>query len=399
MAFGPRVEDAAERSSERFGTSSEPRPDGCLIWVLTETAAAAGPAPVLARSLAARLDRPVRALVTPLDEAPLAPAVERDVIHQLAPGDTAGTIGRFLDHWRPDFGIVIDEPARPRLLAAAHARGIELFHASSHRQTGQSAKRFPAYLREFNRCFAASASDADLLRSHLRKTETQIEISGPLSDTVLAEPYNEQACDELLAHISGRPVWLAVGIEGLEVEVVEAAHRKAFRAAHRLLLILVPSDPLLGDEIAEKLEARGWRVGLRSRSDDINGDIQIYIADTEGELGLWYRLAPATFIGGTLRAAGEPVDPFGPAALGSAVLCGPHHGKSTSRFKALLAQTACMPVANSEELSNAVVTLLAPDQAASLAQAGWSVTTESAHVVERLSEVMEERVYEREDAL
>ncbi len=379
--------------------STESRPDGCLIWVLSETAAEAGPAPVIARAVAERLERPVTALVTPLDDGPLVPGVAGKVIHQLAPGDTEGTITRFLDHWSPDFGLVIGQPARPNLLNAAYKRDVTLYHASSRRAGAAQTRRYPGYFKYFTTCFAASATEANHLRTQLRNTGTEVDITGPLADTVLALPCDDTECTRLTQGLGGRPVWLAADVGTDEIAIIEQAHRKAFRSAHRLLLILVPRERDETGAIVRSLEEKGWRVAQRAMHEEPDSETQIYLGDTEDELGLWYRLAPASFIGGTLQPSIEPSDPFAAAALGSAVLCGPNHGRNPARFAALAAQSACLPVSNADELGEAVITLLAPDKAASLAQSGWSVTTESAHVVERIAEVIEARVYEREDAL
>lgn len=364
--------------------------------MLTETAAEAGPAPALAQALSERIEQPVHMLVTPLEELPLVQSVEDAVIHQFAPGDTEGTIKRFLDHWQPDFGLVIGHPARPQLLANAKARGVPLFQAAARRAMRPQARKWPSYLGRFETCFAASASDATFLRSQLRNSQTQVEITGPLSDTVYALPCNAAECDDLAALLGGRPVWLAADVSVDEVDTVQAAHRKAFRSAHRLLLILVPRDCTDADGMTAKLEDHGWRVARRSNLEEPDPETQIYVADTEDELGLWYRLAPASFIGGSLLPRAEPTDPFNAAALGSAVLHGPNLGRNPSRFQALEASGASMRISGAEDLGEAVITLLAPDKAASLAQAGWSITTESAHVVERVAEVLEERYFAAE---
>ncbi len=395
MALGQHHEEAAARRDEQLGQTDRARPEGCLIWMLTETAEEAGPAPALAFALSQRLEAPVHMLVTPLEDLPLVNAVEQAVIHQFAPGDTEGTIRRFLDHWRPDFGVVVGHPARPQLLAAAQRRDIPLFHAVARRDARTQARKWPSYLGGFDTCFAASASDANFLRSHLRNRDTIVEISGPLSDTVYALPCNAAECDDLANLLGGRPVWLAAEITGGELDTIEAAHRKAFRAAHRLLLIIVPRDGANADRMAKTLEGKGWRVARRTNLEEPDPETQVYLADTEDELGLWYRLAPASFIGGSLDAEVEPTDPFHAAALGSAVLHGGNAGRNPSRFEALNRHGASMRVTNADELGEAVVTLLAPDKAASLAQAGWMATTESAHVVERLAEVLEERVLEK----
>ena len=363
---------------------------------MTETAAAAGPGPALAHAVAGRINRPVHILATPLDESPLVEAVQAEVTHQFAPGDTEGTITRFLDHWRPDFAIVIGYPARPHLLARAHHRRVPLFHATAQRGSTPGARKLPAYLGLFDTCFAASASDANILRSHLRGKSTRVEITGPLSDTVYALHCNEAECSDLSALLGGRPVWLAAEVTRSEIAIIEAAHRKAFRFAHRLLLIVVPRAGEDAHAISAELEALGWRVALRSDLEEPDTDVQIYIADTEDELGLWYRLAPTSFIGGSLTEDVSPTDPFNAAALGSAVLHGPHLGRNSARFNALQSQGASMRVSNADELAEAVITLLAPDKAASLAQGGWAVTTESAHVVERIADIIEERIPDKD---
>ena len=223
-----------------------------------------------------------------------------------------------------------------------------------------------------------------------------IEITGPLKDSVHAPPCNEAECDALVGILGGRPVWLAANVALGEIDKIEAAQRRAFRAAHRMLLILVPEDLEATPEIRERMEKAGWQTTLRSEGGEPEDDVQVYIADTEGEMGLWYRLAPTSFMGGTFVGDVLASDPFDPAALGSAVLHGPLTGDVAPRFRRLAEAGGAIEVAGGDELGEAVQSLLAPDKAAALAQAGWSVTTESAGVVERLDEVMDLALEEAE---
>lgn len=366
--------------------------------MLCEHASEAGPAPAIVRALHERLERPIACLVTPIDETPLVPSVTQAVIHQFAPADSEGTVKRFLDHWSPDIAIVIGRPARPRLLGDAAKRGIPLFYVAATRVTDAAPRRLPTYFPLFEKCLTSSASETNTLRQQFSKIKDRIETTGPLTDTVYALPCDTSECDALAACLGGRPVWLAAEADAKEIDLVEAAHRKAFRSAHRLLLILVPKQSANAEGIAHRLEKQGWRVARRSANEEPDSDTQVYVADTDGELGLWYRLAPASFIGGSTVPGVEPADPFAAAALGSAVLHGTNRGTNSTRFDALAANGASIEVFDADDLGDAVITLLAPDKAASLAQAGWAVTTESAHVVERLAEVIEETIYEREEA-
>lgn len=388
----PVAETAAP--GQRLGQTEIARPPGLLLWFLCDTAAAAGPAAAIAFDLSRRLGEPVHALVTTLRQEPLSPGVARGVLHQAVPVETTGSIQRFLDHWKPDFAVVAGMPARPNLIKAALNRGVPMYHAFTERKP-EGGSRFPAYLAKFRACLAPSAAVSTALDTALAGT-ANVEISGPLSDTAYALPCNEAEVDDLAALLGGRPVWLAAEVTADEAKMIEAAHRKAFRSAHRLLLILVPASPADAPAIAQSFETGGWRVTCRSDQAEPDPDVQVHIADTEGELGLWYRLAPVAFMGGTFRPGGVPTDPYAPAALGSAVLHGPFTGDGPWRYDRLDSTNASVLVRNAEELGEAVVTLLAPDKAASLAQAGWATTTESAHVVERLAELMEEELEARE---
>ena len=340
----------------------------------------------LCKELAFLREEPVHCLVTTESDGMLVPSVARAVIHQLTPVETQGSIRRFLSHWRPDVAVFLGEVDAPKLAAAAADDGIPLFHAATERR---NQKKFPAYLSRFHTCLAASAAEARVLQDQFGSATVQVEITGPLTDTVHALPCNEAECDELGRLLGGRPVWLAAGVHAAEIEMIEIAHRRAFRAAHRMLLVLVPADLEEAPQIRAAFDAAGWETALRSEGAEPDADVQVYIADTEDELGLWYRLAPTSFVGGSFVPDAETADPFDAAALGSAVLHGPHLGGAAPRFRRLSLQGGCMEVSGAEGLGEAVQTLLAPDKAAALAQAGWSVTTESAAVVERLVELMD----------
>ncbi|MGI9394289.1 MAG: 3-deoxy-D-manno-octulosonic acid transferase, partial [Boseongicola sp.] len=153
--------------------------------------------------------------------------------------------------------------------------------------------------------------------------------------------------------------------------------------------IVVPRVPDDGPDILAALEAQGWRTALRSKGEEPEEDIQVYVADTEEEMGLWYRLAPITFMGGTLDPNALASDPFEPASLGSAVVHGPNIGNNSHRFSRLRKANATAELTSPDELGDMIFNLQAPDKAATLAHAGWSLTSESAHVVEKLAELID----------
>lgn len=383
----------APQSSERLGKPTAERPEGCVLWLAAKNAADAGGVVSLAKELTFLREDTVHCLVTTETEASLVPSVAENVIHQLTPVETKGSIERFLDHWQPDVAVFLGDVDAPKLVDAASARGVPLFLTASERG---KVRKFPGYLAKFQTCLAGSAAEARVLRKDLGDAPDKVEITGPFTDTVHAMSCNEAECDDLAKLLGGRPVWLAAGVQPGELPMIETANRRAFRAAHRMLLILVPANL---DDVADMradLDAGGWRTALRSEGGEPDPDIQVYIADTEDELGLWYRLAPTCFMGGSFTPGAAVTDPYDAAALGSAVLHGPHLGDVVPRFDRLTQAGGCMDVTDGDTLGEAVQTLLAPDRAASLAQAGWSVTTESAGMVERLAELIDVALEQRD---
>jgi len=352
-------------------------------------AADTGAITALCQEIARLRGEPVYGLVTSVENAPTVASV---AIHQLVPGETSGSVGRFFDHWAPDIAIVIGPPERPLLIAEAAARGIPLFLAASRRgqiaPDGRLSLLAASLLEHFSKFLASSATEAQAISSGSVEQD-RVTVTGPLSDTVLALPCNQAELDDLGNTLAGRPVWLAAHVIPSEIAAVEAAQRRTIRAAHRLLLIVVPRIPENGAEVSAALEAQGWRTALRSKGEEPDENVQVYVADTEDEVGLWYRLAPITFLGGTFDVEEKASDPFEPASLGSAVVHGPDIGNNSHRFARLKKANATVEVASPDELGDTIFNLLAPDKAAILAHAGWSVTSESAHVVESLAEMID----------
>lgn len=205
----------------------------------------------------------------------------------------------------------------------------------------------------------------------------RITFAGPLGEIPPAPTCNEAERDALAISLRQRPVWLALNIPEPEEAAIIAAHRDALRAAHRLLLILHPADPARGAALKEGLE-RDFQVAQRSDDDPIGSETQVYIVDTEGERGLWYRLASVCFIGGTLSGGVDGPSPLEPASLGCAVLHGPRPGPHQDAFRLLARAGASLPLTRPEDLGAQLCDALRPDMAASLAHRAWQSLSEGA---------------------
>ena len=150
-------------------------------------------------------------------------------------------------------------------------------------------------------------------------------------------------------------------------------------------MILAPRHPERGDALAHSLRAQGWNVAQRSKGEPCRAETEIYLADTLGEMGLWYRLAPVSFVGGSLVEIGGH-NPFEPAGLGSAILFGPNHQNFAAVYKRLLEANAALCVENAESLAATLEEVLSPDVAARYATAAWDVSSEGAQVTDNVLE-------------
>ena len=159
--------------------------------------------------------------------------------------------------------------------------------------------------------------------------------------------------------------------------------------------MIVPRNKSDGVSVARTFSDKGWRVAVQSVKEEPNETVQVFVADDTDDLGLWYRLAPITVIGGSFDPNEPAIDPYEPAALGSAIVAGKEFGVS-ARFDRLKAAAATVEVSDPNELDETMFGLLSPEITAKLAHAGWSVTSESAHVVERLANLINDTLDERE---
>lgn len=384
-----------QRFGERLGKPGMPRPDGLLIWMHAASVGEALSVQELIRRL--REERPEVTILlttgTRTSAELLATRLPPGALHQFAPVDTKPAISGFLDHWKPDLAIWIESELWPRMIHDTAARGIPMMLMNA-RMSPDSYNRWrwlrgvsAALLSRFQRILAQDTQTMGLL-SKLGAPQDRIRTIGTLKEGAQLLPYSEAEHAAFLAEIDGRPLWLASSTHPGEEELMSETHRSLVRRMHRLLMVLVPRHPERGPQIALDLRAEGWEVSLRSAEDDIDLDTQIYVADTLGELGLWYRLAPVSFIGGSLTEIGGH-NPFEPAALGSAILHGPHVFNFADIYDRLTQAKGARLVEGPDALAEAVDDLLAPHKAATMAHAAWEVSSRGAQVTDiALSEVL-----------
>lgn len=364
------------------------RPKGRLVWLH----AGQGSSLASLAQLAQRLFREDRALTFLLTGEAAPPALQgfpKAAVADTLPPDLTPAATAFLAHWSPQVAVLAGSDLPPALICATSDAGIPLLLVDA-RVAGRLAlsDRLRAgmtgsLLARFTRLLAQDAESATGLRRR-GAPAGRIEVAGRIEETTDPLTCNEAEREALARLLHARPVWLAMACPEAEEEAVIAAHAHAMQMAHRMLLILVPADPARGAILAERLSREGWVVARRQAEQEPETDVQAYVADSEGELGLWYRLAPMTFMGGTLLPGGSGRNPFEPAALGSAILHGPHLAPYPDAYGRLAEARATRCAASPEALTALVGELMAPDRAALLAHNAWAVTSGGAEVTERV---------------
>ena len=216
-----------------------------------------------------------------------------------------------------------------------------------------------ALLARFDRILAQDGLAAQQL-ALLGADADRLSVEGSLKEGAAPLPYDEAERMAIARAFSGRPVWLAASTHPGEEETALAAHAHARRATPMLALILAPRHPARGDALAEMLRGRGCSVAQRSKGEPITAETDVYLADTLGEMGLWYRIASVSFVGGSLVDVGGH-NPFEPALLGSAIVHGPHVRNFVDGYRRLAQADAAVLVRSEAELAEAIVATMAPD--------------------------------------
>lgn len=376
------------------GGDRPPRPKGPLIWA---HAAEPDSIPALVQLAArAQAQRPGLNLLITVTDPRVSPDNLPDyAVMDLLPRDQSADSHAFLGHWRPDVGVWHTGHLRSSLLTAARQADIPMLLVDAT-DDGFAENRLPWHRRAdrsalatFETLFVNSANVGRRL-TRIGADPERIEITGRLQEGCAALPCDEDTRTEMAETLATRPIWLAAMIQPDEFPTVIEAHRQAIRAAHRLMLILVPNKPDEGEDMIASLAEQGLRYIRWSDGCTPEETTQVLVADTYGEMGLWYRLSPVTFMGSSLTSGHGGRDPYEPAALGSAILYGPNVSRYIQSYSRFARAGAARIVRDAATLSSAVLRLNAPDQAATMAQAAWEVATEGAEVTDRVLERLED---------
>ena len=350
-----RGKEDPRRLPERMGLPSRDRPKGPLVWMhgasVGETLSLL---PLVERLRAERPD--INLLMTSGTSTSadlMARRLPGSVPHQYVPIDGPRAAKRFLAYWRPDLAIFAEGEVWPNLLLGAKARGAKLALISA-RISAKTAAGWARFPKSAARVFGAF----DLILPQDEASAARLEALGArpggrlnlkLAGTPL--PADAAALAAARAAAEGRPILLAASTHSGEDEMVLDAYAHADRQ-RGALLVIAPRHSERGVGVAVLARSRQFRASIRSRGEPLAGS-QVHVADTLGELGMWFRVAAAAYIGGGMSKRIGGHNPLEAARLDCPVISGPQVRNWAEVYAALEAAGAVSIVRTSRDLGDA----------------------------------------------
>jgi 3-deoxy-D-manno-octulosonic-acid transferase len=357
-----RGKEDPERLGERLGQPGLARPAGRLVWLhaasVGESLAAL---PLIEALQAADPDRRILLTTGTVTSSTLmATRLPDGVIHQFVPVDRPSAWRRFLGHWQPALGLLIESEIWPNLVLEAEAFGLPLVLVNG-RMSARSFARWRragagggALFARFALCLAKSPADGERFRALGIRDVQEV---GNLKQAAAPLPIDPEAREALDAAIGDRPVWLAASTHPGEELLLADCHRHLAAAFPDLLTVIVPRHPERGPGLAAEIRTMGLALARRAAGETPGRETAIYLADTLGELGLFFRLARIAFIGGSLIPHGGQ-NPLEAAKLGCPPVYGPHMANFEEIALALEAAGGARRVGDAGELAELLEGLL-----------------------------------------
>jgi 3-deoxy-D-manno-octulosonic-acid transferase len=352
-----------KRFNERVGRTQKERPAGRLIWLHgASVGESISMLPLINRLLEIYPDVHIMVTTgTTTSAEVMAKRLPERAFHQYLPIDNPVFSTRFIRHWQPNIALWFESEFWPAMLSTIKRKNIPLILING-RISNKSFKRWQQFdfiIKEllgcFTTCLGQSEEDAYRLRVLGAKDAMCL---GNLKYAGLPIPVDADKKAEILSQIGDRPIWLVSSTHNDE-EFKIGRFLKDLQSKHpNLLTIIAPRHPNRGVEIRDKLrDEYNLNVALRSAAENIEEQTEVYIADTIGEMGIWYDISPIVFIGGSLIPHGGQ-NFMEPSRCRDAVIVGPHMHNFTDAMNRAKKADAIIQVNDVIELMDTVSNLL-----------------------------------------
>ncbi len=351
-----------KRFNERIGRPRLKRPEGKLVWLHgASVGESVSMLPLIQRILETYPDAHVIVTTGTVTSADVMnKRLPERAFHQFIPIDNPIFTTRFVKYWHPDVALWFESEFWPAMLSSIRRKNIPLILING-RISNKTFKRWQQFdfiskelLSCFTLCLGQSEEDAYRLRVLGARESLCL---GNLKYAGLPLPIDQKAKTEMQRQIGSRPVWLASSTHDDEEVRIAKVHKRLAEKIPGLLTIISPRHPQRGEEINRKISELGLTAALRSNEQPVTETTDIYIADTIGEMGLWYDLANIVFIGGSLIPHGGQ-NFIEPSRVRDAVIVGPYMHNFTDAINRAKKADAVMQISDTAELEELVLQLM-----------------------------------------
>ncbi|MEO1658835.1 MAG: 3-deoxy-D-manno-octulosonic acid transferase [Pseudomonadota bacterium] len=365
VALKQRVKRGKEdpaRLDERRGKSSIARPDGTVLWLHGASVGESLSILPLIEALSAK-HADLSFLVTTgtvTSAALMAKRLPRSAIHQYVPMDQKHFVRQFLDHWKPDAALFVESELWPVILGECESREIPmaLINGRMSPKSFQNWRSRIGAARELLSVFDVMVAQNDENAERFRfLAGRDVKTLGNLKHAAEPLPSSPEAIAKLEEAIGERRRWLAASTHEGEEAIALSAHREIISSSPETLLILAPRHPARADEIEELCRSQGFATARRSKDEPITSVTQVYLADTLGELGVFYSISDIAFVGGSFLPVGGH-NPLEPARLGCAIMHGEHIFNFADTYQEMRKNGCAALVRNERDLAGALSRLL-----------------------------------------
>ena len=352
-----------KRFNERIGQPSQARPQGRLIWLHgASVGESVSMLPLIHKLLDLSPDINIMVTTGTITSAEvMAKRLPQRAFHQYFPIDTPKFTKNFLKHWQPDLVLWFESELWPAMLSTIKRNNIPLVlvngRISDH--SFKNWKRFSFISKELLSCFSLCLGQSKLDAERLKELGAKEALClGNIKFAGLPLPIDNNKEQTITAQIGSRPVWTVSSTHEDEEYQIGCFLKELGKEVPNLLTIIAPRHPQRGKDIQNRLQNEcQLKTALRSSGEKITPETEVYIADTIGEIGLWYKICRVVFIGGSLIPHGGQ-NFMEAARMQDAVLVGPYMHNFKEAIEHALQADAVIQIKNTDELHREVTKLL-----------------------------------------
>lgn len=378
------------RFNERLGLYEHPRPAGRLYWLHgASVGEAISMLPLIDKLLAEDSELSVMVTTGTLTSAEIMEKrLPERAFHQFVPFDVPLYAKRLMAHFRPDAVLWFESELWPSLLSEVRVAGVPLILVNG-RISDRSFKtwsRFKPVAKELLSCFSLCLGQSEQDKERLAALgAVKADCVGNIKFAGMPLPADEKKMADLRAAVGGRPVFLVSSTHSDEEEQLAQYQPLLKKSIPDVLTIVAPRHPNRGGEVTQMYRQRGFVTAQRSKGEGITPETEVYVADTIGEMGLWYALAAVSFVGGSLIAHGG--QNFMEAARDkNAVIVGPNMQNFAEMMARARRTDAVCQVSAAEEVIDETIRLLQnPETLADRQKKAYDWTVKEAAVLEGIS--------------